>query len=796
MTTRSQMTTTSNPFVLPMVPPNLTGDLHLGHALMACVQDCLVRFHQVQGEKTVYVPGVDHAGIGMYALVRANTYFLPDFPLETRLVEWANHYRQIIPQQFRLLNLACDWEHEVYTMDPRYIKLVYYAFHRLAEGGLLYRGYKVVQWCPNCQTSLSDMECDHVTRDTKVAVMGVRVGKRTELVESSQPELLWSAVALAVSQSPDIATIPSPFGDDALLPIVQWGRPGSKATFLTPAHNADHLTLAKQLGLPIKEALDGQGRSLIPAALGIFRQELREWTISRLGLKTVVKPIEILRCSRCETELIARLSWQWFLRMHSLAQPLEEAIQAGRVRIIPDSQKRQALNWLNHVEDWCISRQIPWGQCIPARICPQCAYWTLDQQPECPECGRALQDEQDVFDTWFSSGHWPLATAGWPDKNEMQGRYPMSTLTTGKDILFFYLIRVQLLNKYLTGEFPAPVSYLHGLVLDAHGAKMSKSKGNTITLSEGVERYGADVLRATLLSACRGSYDIKFRSDLVITQQKVLGVLERLEALASNGLTTNSDTLDHQLLANTSEAEACFTNAINSYHFSTAIEVLETLALGSLARFVSIREREYTHEAECWQGLYTPLLEHLVRLFTPVMSTISSRLRFLIGSQPGDFEIEPSQSTATATLLAAIRELERLRGAIGINTHTTISIVLPHTMIHQLDERWVKYGSLLQFQIGDPLADTIAWRVPGHKDAALYIPIHYAARLCKETQRLLGNESERRRQLIRRVTWAHADTPRAQQVLPALQSALQDVLERVDVLKENLTACKQSKSIE
>ncbi len=403
MTTRRQLSAKDKPFVLPLVPPNLTGDLHLGHALMACVQDCIVRFHQIQGEETVYVPGVDHAGIGMYALVKANQDFQPDLPIEVRLREWANYYRKVIPEQFRSLNLACDWEREIYTMDARYIELVHYAFRRLAEGGLLYRGYKVVHWCPNCQTTLSDIECERVTQDAEVAMMGVRIGKRTELIETSQPELLWSASALAVPQSFGIESIPNPFGGSTPFPVIQWGCPGSKARFVIPAHDAEHLTLAQQLGLPIKETLDRQGRSLVPSTAGISRQELRKWTIARLGMRMVVKPVETLLCSRCGTELIGRLSWQWFLRMRPLAQPLEEAILSGTLAIMPDAQKRQALDWLSRVEDWCISRQIPWGQRIPACICSSCAGWTTGQQADCPECGSALQDEQDVFDTWFSS---------------------------------------------------------------------------------------------------------------------------------------------------------------------------------------------------------------------------------------------------------------------------------------------------------------------------------------------------------------------------------------------------------
>src|SRR5579885_366169 len=508
------MTATSKPFILPMVPPNLTGDLHLGHALMVSVQDCLIRFHQMRGEETVYIPGVDHAGIGMYALVRANTDFPPGHPIETRLTAWADHYRQAIPEQFRSLDLACDWKRQTYTMDPEYIELVYHVFRRLAEDGLIYRDYKVVHWCPNCQTSLSDMECDRITRDTTIAIMGVRIGKRTELVESSQPELLWAAAALAVSRPPEIESISNPF-DEAPLPVIHWERHGSKATFLIPAHNADHLAQARALGLPLKEALDGQGRSLVPKAYGISRQELRAWTITHLGLKTVRKPSDVLQCSRCQTELLARLSWQWFLRMRPLAQPIEAAIRNGNVHILPDDQKRQALDWLNRVEDWCISRQIPWGQRIPAHICTHCSGWTLAEQPTCSLCGSQQQHEQDVFDTWFSSALWPLAVANWPAE---KGGYPASVLTTGKDILFFYLIRVYALNNYLTGTYPAPVSYIHGLVVDERGAKMSKSRGNSITLSKAVKQYGADTLRATLLSDCRGSYDVKFRHDRITSQ--------------------------------------------------------------------------------------------------------------------------------------------------------------------------------------------------------------------------------------------------------------------------------------
>ncbi len=387
---------------------------------------------------------------------------------------------------------------------------------------------------------------------------------------------------------------------------------------------------------------------------------------------------------------------------------------------------------------------------------------------------------------------WPLATAGWPDENEMRRLYPVSLLTTGKDILFFDLVRMLMLNRYLTGEFPAPISYLHGLVLDAHGIKMSKSRGNTITLSQGVELYGADVLRATLLGACRGSYDIKFRDDLASRQQKVVEMLKRLEMLAVRGLNPLSDTLDHQLLASTLETEIHFAKAIHQYRFSTAIETLRAFALGPLARFVSIRERESAGEAEHWQGLWVPLLGHVARLFTPVMPTIAHRLESLASNRYSDSEVESSRSAASSTLLAAFKELERLRGALGINTYTIISIALPPSITHQLDERWVKYGSRLRFQIGEAPAPAISWCVPEQKDAVLYFPLRYAGGLQKEAQRLLHETAERRRLLKKRVGEALAGTPRAQQVLPVLRSALQSILEQEGILKRNLVASEQS----
>ena len=396
-------------WVLPMVPPNLTGDLHLGHALMMTVEDAAVRVQRQEGQRTVFTPGVDHAGIGMYAACRAATGFRPDLPMETRLEEWSAHHRRVIRAQMAELELACDWSRYTYTMDAAYEHRVRLAFGRLAEAELVYRDRRVLHWCPGCGTVISDMEAEPTVVEAEVAVVPLRVGRDEVHFECLDAGLVWSASAVRLSLPGGPSSLPG-FREGRPLVVLP---PDDEAgpSLLIPARDPAEHRLARELGLPVHDDFDVTGRSTLPESQGMDLETLNDWTVERLDLRTVPRHVRRFRCGRCAELLTRRLTWQWFVRMGALCAPLLAAMEAGTVRFAPHECQREALHWLRQVEDWCVSRQIPWGQRIPASHCPSCEAWSQEPGAGCARCGVTMVESSDVFDTWFSSSLWPLAIA-------------------------------------------------------------------------------------------------------------------------------------------------------------------------------------------------------------------------------------------------------------------------------------------------------------------------------------------------------------------------------------------------
>ncbi len=520
------------PFCIIMPPPNVTGELHLGHALTATIEDCLVRWHRMMGDPTLWLPGVDHAGIATQNVVEKEIakegltrHDLGREAFLERVWAWVRKYRSVISHQHMRLGASCDWDREVFTMDEGPQRAVRATFVRLYKDGLIYRGERIINWCPRCQTALSDLEVEHEERDSHLWYVRYPLlddqGKETGehiVIATTRPETIVADVAIAVN--PRVERWQRMVGRKALLPIIGRHIPiiaddavdpefGTGALKITPGHDTVDFEIGERHGLPaiVAVAADGTMNEEAGPYTGMDRFECRRAIVAdleRLGLleKTTPHRHAIGQCQRCDTIVEPIVSKQWFVRTGPLAGPAIEAVRDGRIKILPKRFERVYMHWMENIRDWCISRQLWWGHRIPVWYCQACAevIVELEDPSACPRCGSGnLEQDPDVLDTWFSSALWPHSTLGWPnDTEDLRYFYPTSVLETGYDILFFWVARMIMMGLYNMKDVPFRHVYLHGIVRDEQGRKMSKSVGNVIDPLESVEKYGCDALRFTL----------------------------------------------------------------------------------------------------------------------------------------------------------------------------------------------------------------------------------------------------------------------------------------------------------
>ncbi|MGN0709595.1 MAG: valine--tRNA ligase [Anaerovoracaceae bacterium] len=544
---RAEVDKDKKPFTIVMPPPNITGQLHMGHALDQTLQDVLTRWKRMEGYSALWLPGSDHASIATE--VKVVNKLRDEEGLEKedigreeflkRAWQWKDEYGGRITKQCRKLGDSCDWSRERFTLDEGCSKAVRTMFVNLYNKGMIYRENRLINWCPSCGTSLSDAEVEHVDEDGQYWYFRYPSAEKDGpdiIVATSRPETMFGDVAIAVNGKDE--RYKDYIGHKVVLPLVGREIPiiedpypdpekGTGAVKITPAHDPNDFEVGQRHSLEIIKCLndDATMTDACGKYAGMDRYECRKKWVEELDkagylVKTEKMVIPVGQCYRCHTNIEPMLSDQWFVRMDELAKPAIEAAESGKLKFVPDRFVKIYLHWLYDIKDWCISRQLWWGHRIPAWYCQNCGETivSMEDPDTCPKCGsHDLKQDEDVLDTWFSSALWPFSTLGWPeDTQELEYFYPTDVLVTGYDIIFFWVVRMVFSGCEAMKEPPFKYVYIHGLVRDAEGRKMSKSLGNGIDPLVEIDKYGADALRFMLTTGITPGNDMRYKKDRIL----------------------------------------------------------------------------------------------------------------------------------------------------------------------------------------------------------------------------------------------------------------------------------------
>ena len=535
--------TEKEPYTIVIPPPNITGQLHMGHALDNTLQDILIRWKRMSGYCTLWIPGTDHASIATEAKIveamRKEGLTKDDLGREKfleRAWDWKRKYGGRIVEQLKKLGSSCDWERERFTMDEGCSKAVKEVFVKYYEKGLIYRGERIINWCPHCCTSISNAEVEYEDQAGHFWHLRYPLTDGSGYVElaTTRPETLLGDTAVAVN--PKDERYQNIIGKTVTLPLVGREIPvvadsyvdmefGTGVVKITPAHDPNDFEVGARHDLPIINVMTDDAKIVedYPEYAGLDRYEARKKIVEDLDKGGFLVKVEdhthnVGTCYRCGTTIEPRVSLQWFVKMADLAKPAIKAVEDGDIKFVPKRFEKNYFNWMNDIRDWCISRQLWWGHQIPAFYCDDCGEMivTKEDHANCPKCGKAMRQDPDTLDTWFSSALWPFTTLGWPDKNEdLEYFYPTSTLVTGYDIITFWVSRMIVAGLENMNKKPFDTVLIHGLVRDSQGRKMSKSLGNGIDPLEVIDNYGADALRFMLATGNAPGNDMRFMEEKV-----------------------------------------------------------------------------------------------------------------------------------------------------------------------------------------------------------------------------------------------------------------------------------------
>jgi valyl-tRNA synthetase len=711
------------PYCIVIPPPNVTGSLHLGHALVNTLQDILIRTKRMDGYNTLWLPGTDHASIAVHVILErqleAEGKTRHDLGREAfleRAWAWKEESGGTITRQLRRLGASCDWTRERFTMDPGLSRAVREAFVRLYDEGLIYRGDYIVNWCPRCQTVLADLEVEREERDAEFVY--IKYGPLT--LGTVRPETKLGDTGLAVHPSdPRYAQyvgrtlrIQSVLGevdikvvaDEAVDPEF-----GTGVIKVTPGHDPVDFEIGRRHGLPVRTVIGFDGKMTAAAGkyAGLDRFEVRKKIVEDMQAMGLIDRIEPYRhavglCYRCKTVVEPLVSKQWYVNVKPLADVALQAVREDRIRILPRSWSKTYYNWMENIRPWCISRQLWWGHRIPVWYCDAdgSVHASRTDLTACPKCGGPVRQDPDVLDTWFSSGLWPFSTLGWPeDTPELRTYYPTSVLVTGYDILFFWVARMAMLGLHLMKDVPFHDVYIHTLVRDPQGQKMSKSKGNVVDPLGVMDKFGTDALRFTLATlAVPGVHDIRIADDRVEAQRNFANklwnasrlVLSNLEGYDPAGDTGPAGLPGRWIESRLHETIAAVREAVDAYRFSDAAGSLYQFVWNDfcdwyleIAKTALYRAGEPAERNRTQHTLVT-VLETTLRLLHPFMPFITEEIwqrlphegqtimlaPYPTGSRTG---ADPAAERAMAVLMQAVTAVRNIRGEMRVSPAQTLT---------------------------------------------------------------------------------------------------------------------------
>ena len=660
---------TKKPFTIVIPPPNVTGQLHMGHAFDETLQDILIRFKRMQGYSALWMPGTDHAGIATQIKVEENLrkeegltrYDLGREKFLERVWDWKHQYGSRIIEQLKKLGSSCDWRRERFTMDEGCSKAVKEVFVNLYEKGLIYKGHRIINWYPHCATALSDAEVEYETQPGKLWHIRYPLadGSGELVVATTRPETFMGDTGVAVN--PNDERYKHLIGKTCILPIMNREIPifgdeyvdmefGTGCVKVTPCHDPNDFEMGQRHNL--EQILvfneDATVNENGGKYQGMDRYECRKAVIQDLEeggylVKTEDHEHNVGTCYRCGTTVEPMTSAQWFVKMAPLAKPAMEVVKDGRVKFVPERFSKTYLRWMENVHDWCISRQLWWGHRIPAYYCDDCGEMTVSRTDVtvCPKCGGThMRQEEDVLDTWFSSALWPFSTLGWPDKTpELDYFYPTSVLVTGYDIIFFWVARMIFSGLEQMHEEPFKTVYIHGLVRDAQGRKMSKSLGNGIDPLEIIDQYGADALRFTLVTGNSPGNDMRFSTEKVESSRNFANKIWNASRFIQMNLTIDKAELpenlaleDKWILSKYNDLVAAVTENIDKYELGLAVQKLYDFIWDNFCDWYieivkpRLQNKDDKASNESAQKVLCYVLSHTMQLLHPFMPFITETI--------------------------------------------------------------------------------------------------------------------------------------------------------------------------